>query len=132
MCIRDSGYAAEALASAGDWAGAGRQVDEAMRCADAIGEREYLPQLLVLDARIADALGESKRAGESLRHAVAEARAQEAPWLEMIALAAVCVGKDATTRHRQALRLVLEKVAGGRDTPPVARALALLEGIRGP
>ena len=125
------GYAADALASAGDWAGARQQLDEAMQCAEVIGEQEYRPQLLVLDARIANALGESKRAGESIRRAIAEARAQEAPWLEMIALSAVCERKDATTRHRQALRLVLEKVAGGRDTAPVARALALLEGIRG-
>lgn len=125
------GYAAEALASAGDWAGARQQLDEAMQCADAIGEREYLPQLLVLDARIAYALGECGRAGESIRQAIAEARAQEAPWLEMIALAAACERIDATTADREALRLVLEKIAGGRDTPPVASALALLAGMRG-
>ena len=125
------GYAAEALARAGDWAWARQQLDEAMQCADAIGERQCLPQLLVLDARIAYALGESKRAGEAIRQAIDEARAQEAPWLEMIALSAVCERKDATTRHRQALRLALEKIAGGRDTPPVARALALLDGMRG-
>ncbi|MBK7767126.1 MAG: hypothetical protein IPI44_14110 [Sulfuritalea sp.] len=125
------GYAAEALARAGDWAGARQQLDEAMQCADAIGERQCLPQLLVLDARIAYALGESKRAGEAIRQAIDEARAQEAPWLEMIALSAVCERKDATKRHREALRLVLERVTGGRDTPPVARVLALLEGMRG-
>ena len=125
------GYAAEALARAGDWAGARQQLDEAMQCADAIGERQCLPQLLVRDARIAYALGESKRAGEAIRQAIDEARAQEAPWLEMIALSAVCERKDATKRHREALRLVLERVTGGRDTPPVARVLALLEGMRG-
>ena len=123
------GYAAEALASAGDWAAARHELEAAMQCADAIGEREYLPQLFVLDARIANALGESKRASESIRHAIAEARAQEAPWLEMIALSAACERKDATTRDREALRTVLVKVVGGRDTPPVARALGLLEGI---
>jgi DNA-binding winged helix-turn-helix (wHTH) protein/tetratricopeptide (TPR) repeat protein len=125
------GYAAEALANAGDWAVARQQLDEAMHCANAIGEREYLPQLLALDARIAYALGESKRAGESIRQAIAEARAQEAPWLEMIALSAACERQDASVRHREALRLILERVTGGRDTPPVARALALLEGLRG-
>ena len=72
------GYAAEALARAGDWIAARRELDEAMQCADAIGEREYLTQLLLLDARIADALGEPDRARESMRQAVAEARAQEA------------------------------------------------------
>jgi tetratricopeptide (TPR) repeat protein len=124
-------YAAEALASTGDWAGARRELDEAMQCADATGERDYLPQLLVLKARIEDALGERKRASESLRQAIAEARSQEAPWLEMIALSALCERKGATALHREELRLVLEKVAGGRDTAPVARALAVLEGKRG-
>ena len=124
-------YAAEALANAGDWAGARRALDEAMQCADAIGEREYLPQLLVLKARIEDALGERKRASESIRHAIAEARAQEAPWLEMIVLSAACERKGAATRDREALRLVLDRVVGGRDTPPVLRALALHEGARG-
>ena len=125
------GYAAEALANAGEWVAARQELDAAMQCADAIGEREYLPQLLVLKARIEDALGERKRASESLRQAIAEARAQEAPWLEMIALSALCERKGAATRDREALCLVLERVAGGRDTPPVARALALLEGMRG-
>jgi len=125
------GYAAEALANAGDWVGARQELDEAMQCADAIGERDYLPQLLVLDAHIANGLGESKRANESIQQAIAEARAQEAPWLEMIALSAACERKGATTRQREALRLVLETVTGGRDTPPVLRALALLEGKRG-
>jgi tetratricopeptide (TPR) repeat protein len=124
------GYAAEALARAGDWAGARQELDAAMQCADATGERDYLPQLLVLDARIADALGEGKRAGESIQQAIAEARAQEAPWLEMIALSAACGRKGATARQREALRLVLESVTGGRDTAPVASALALLEGKR--
>jgi len=124
-------YAAEALASAGDWAGARKELQEAMQCADAKSERGYLPQWLVLDARIANALGESKRASESIRQAIAEARAQEAPWDEMIALTALCERKGGTTRQREELRLVLEKVVGGRDTAPVARALALLEGMRG-
>ena len=57
------GYAAEALANAGDWAGARQELEAAMQCADAIGEREYLPQLLVLEARIADALGEREAGG---------------------------------------------------------------------
>ena len=58
-------YAAEALGNAGDWAAARQQLEAAMQCADAIGEREYLPQLLVLKARIEDALGE-REAGERI------------------------------------------------------------------
>lgn len=120
------GYAAEALARAGDWVAARRELEEAMQCASAIGEREYLSQLLLLDARIADALGEPDRARESMRQAIAEARAQEALWLEPIALSALCERDDATAEDLQALRLVVDQLTEGLDTAPVARARALL------
>jgi len=120
------GYAVEALTRAGEWAAARRQLEEAVQCAEAIGERHWLPQLLLLDARIADALGEAKRANQSIRAAVAEARAQEAPWLEMLALTALCERKDASPRDRESLRRVLEKITGGDEAPAVARARALL------
>jgi hypothetical protein len=55
------GYAAEALARAGDWVAARRELEEAMQCASAIGGREYLTQLLLLE-RIADALVTGPRA----------------------------------------------------------------------
>jgi tetratricopeptide (TPR) repeat protein len=123
-------YGAEALALAGDWVAARRELAEAMRCADAIGERQYRTQLLLLDARIADALGEPDRARESIRQAIAEARAQEAVWLELIALSALCERKDATARDSAALRRVVDRLTEGLDTPPVARARALLEARR--
>lgn len=119
------GYAAEALAEARDWARAREELDAAMRCAEEIGERQYLPQLLLLDARIADGLGKPKRAAEAVRQAVAEAHAQQAPWLEMIALSAVCEREDATAADRASLRRVLQGIES-RDTKPVARAVALL------
>src|SRR6185295_17300304 len=84
------GYAAEALMLAGDWTAARRQVDDAMQCVDATGERKYLPQLLLLDGRIANMLGEPDRARQSMRQAVAEAQAQEALWLQLIAGSALC------------------------------------------
>jgi len=124
------GYAAEALARAGDWVAARRELDEAMQCASAIGGREYLPQLLLLDARIADGLGEPDRAREAIWQAIAEARTQEAPWLEMIALSALCERKNATAKDFAALRHVLDRLTEGLDTPPAARARALLEAPR--
>jgi DNA-binding winged helix-turn-helix (wHTH) protein/tetratricopeptide (TPR) repeat protein len=120
------GYAAEALARAGDWVAARRELEEAMQCGSATGGREYLTQLLLLDARIADALGEPDRARESMRQAIAEARAQEAVWLELNALSALCERKDATDRDFAALRHVVDRLTEGLDTPPVARARALL------
>ena len=124
------GYAAEALVRAGDWPAARKQLDEAMERASAIGEREYLPRLLLLDARIADALGERDRAREAVRQAIAEARSQEAPWLEMIALSALCERDDATAEDFAALRHVVDQLTEGLDTPPVARARALLAARR--
>jgi tetratricopeptide (TPR) repeat protein len=123
------GYAAEALALGGEWTGAQHEIEEAMQCAQSIGDRVYLPQLFLLEGRIADALGEQKRATESIRRAVAEARAQEAPWLEMIALSAVCDRKDATAEDARALRRALEQV-DGPDIGPVKSAQAVLAGSR--
>ena len=123
-------YGAEALALAGDWVAARRELAEAMRCADAIGERQYRTQLLLLDARIADGLGEPDRARESIRQAIAEARAQEALWLERAALSALCERKDATAKDFAALRHVVDRLTEGLDAPPVARARALLEARR--
>jgi tetratricopeptide (TPR) repeat protein len=121
------GYAAEALARAGDWTAARRDLDAAMQCAEATGEGKYRTQLLVLDGRIAQALGEPDRARESLRQAVAEACAREAPWLELLALSALCERLDASAEDRAALRQVLDRMTEGLDTPPVAKARALLE-----
>ena len=45
------GYAAEALLLAGDVEGAQAQLEEALQIADELGERVYLPQLLLLEAR---------------------------------------------------------------------------------
>jgi len=121
------GYAAEALARAGDWTAAQRELDEAMQCAEATGEGKYRTQLLLLKGRIADALGQPQRARESMEQAVAEARAREAPWLELIALSALCEREVATTHDLAALRHVVEQLTEGLDTAPVARARALLE-----
>jgi hypothetical protein len=123
-------YGAEALALAGDWAAARREVAEAMQSADAIGERQDLTQLLLLDARIADGLGDADRARESIRQAIAEARAQEAPWFELAALSARCERPDATAKDFAALASVVERLTEGLDTAQVARARELLKRRR--
>jgi len=120
------GYAAEALVLAGDWSAARQQLDEAMQMADTLGERVYLPQLLLLEARIADARREPARAREWIRQALAEAHAQEARWLELTALLALCAREDATAEDLQALASLIDQLTEGLDTAPVARARALL------
>ncbi len=54
------------------------------------GERVYLPQLLLTEAAIARARGRAAAAEASIRRALQEARAQEAPWHELVALVELC------------------------------------------
>jgi tetratricopeptide (TPR) repeat protein len=124
-------YGAEALADSGDWLAARRELDEAMRCADAIGERQNRTQLLLLDARIADGLGDADRACESIRQAIAEAHAQEAPWFELAALSARCERADASAEDFAALAQVVERLPEGRDTAQVESARGLIKRRRG-
>jgi DNA-binding winged helix-turn-helix (wHTH) protein len=124
------GYAAEALARAGDWSAARKELEEAWQCTNAIGERQYLVPLLLLDARISDALDEPARARESTLQAVAEARAQEALWFQVSALSALCEREDRTAEDVASLRLVVDQFTEGLDTAPVERARALLKEIR--
>ena len=79
----------------------------------------------MLDALISDALGEAKRSRESIRKAIAEARNQEAPWLELAALSAMCERGDATQADFEALGSVVDRLTEGLDTAPVARAREL-------
>jgi DNA-binding winged helix-turn-helix (wHTH) protein len=120
------GHATEALVRAGDWLAARQQLDEAMQLADSTGERRCLTQLLLLDARIADALGEPARARESVRQAIAEAIAQEALWPQLIATTALCERADASDEDARSLGSLLDRITEGLDTAPVARARALL------
>ena len=82
------GYAAEALLLAGDLDGAEKELAEALRMAQKLGERVYLVQLHLLEAAVARARGKASAARAAARRALAEAQAQEAPWLEQQALAA--------------------------------------------
>ena len=83
-------------------------------------------ELLLLDARIAEALGEPARARESVRQAIAEAGAQEALWPQLIATTALCERTDASEEDARSLSLLLDRLTEGLDTAPVARARALL------
>jgi hypothetical protein len=69
---------------------------------NSLGERVYLPQLLLIEAAIAEARGDLASAYESMRRAVTEARMQEAPWLELMALRELCAHDDASDDERRA------------------------------
>ena len=80
------GYAAEALVLQGDFDGAEEQLEQALAIVSRYGERIYLPQLLLIQGAVARARGQLAAADASIRRALEESRAQEAPWLELLAL----------------------------------------------
>ena len=119
------GYAAEALLLAGELEAAQRQVDEALQVSKALDEHVYLPQLFLTEAGIARARGDSTTARASVRRAVAEALAQEAPWFELMALLELCE-HDGAAKDRQALAALVDQLPEAAHTTAVTRARALL------
>lgn len=118
------GYAVEALLLAGDVDGAEVQLRQALQAVEELGERMYLPQLLMQQAVIARARGQ---AGEgALRQAIAEALAQGAPWLELQARVALCREAGATAADRAALAALVEALPEMAGTEAVSEARALL------
>jgi tetratricopeptide (TPR) repeat protein len=120
------GYATEALVLAGDLDRAQKQLEEALHVADELGERVYLPQLYLLEAAIARARGERTTAQASVRRAIAETRAQQAPWLELMALIDLCENDHATPEDRSALAALIDQLPEASDTTAVAKARALI------
>ena len=66
-------------------------------------------------------------ADASVRRAIAEARAQEAPWLELMALIELCDHDGATAKDRRALAALVDQLPEALDTPAVGKARALLD-----
>ncbi len=123
------GYAAEALLLAGDVDGAQAKLQEALQIADELAERVYLPQLLLLEAATARAGGRTDDAAASARRAVEEAREQEAPWVELLALADLCEHHGATAEDDAfslaALAALAERLPEAADTDAARRARSL-------
>jgi ATP/maltotriose-dependent transcriptional regulator MalT len=124
------GYAAEALLLDGDVEAARAEVREAMAIADELGERVYLPQLLLLEAAIARARGAADAGSGSVRRAIEEARTQQAPWLVLLALVDLCAHHDAATEERDALAMLVDQLPEAADTEPVTRARLLLQASK--
>ena len=120
------GYATEALVLAGDIDGAQTQLVEALHVADKLGERVYLPQLYLMEAAIARARGERKAAEASVWRAITEARVQQAPWLELMALIELCERDRANPEDRSALAALIDQLPEAGDTAAVAKARSLI------
>jgi tetratricopeptide (TPR) repeat protein len=123
-------YAAETLVLQGDPDGAEQQLEQAFQIVSRYGERIYLPQLLLLQGAVARARGQAAAADASVRRAVEESRAQEAPWLEMLALTGLCASSTAKSGDRRALGVLVAELGEASDTPAHARAKAVLESAR--
>jgi len=121
------GYATEALVLVGDLDGAQKELTEALHIAEKLGERVYLPQLFAMQADIARTGGDRAGADAAIRRAIAEAGAQEAPWLELMVLTELCDRHSATAKDRRALAALVERVPESRNTAAVTKARALLD-----
>lgn len=126
------GYAAEALLLAGDVEGAQAQLQEALQIADELDEGVYLPQLLLLQAAIARAQGRPGAGAAYVRRAVDVGRAQQAPWLELLALLDLCEHHDATAEEGHTLAALVGRLPEAADTDPVRRAAAFVATARRP
>ncbi|WP_347907197.1 AAA family ATPase [Pseudomonas grandcourensis] len=124
------GYAAEALLLAGDCNCAQVELQEALRVGEELGERVYLPQLLLLEAAIARAQGRPDAGSVAVRRAVEEARAQEAPWLELLALVELCEHHDAMAEDHQALATLVDQLPETDGTELVKRARSLIQAAK--
>jgi hypothetical protein len=80
----------------------------------------------MIEGAIARARGESDTANVSLRRAIAETRAQEARWLELLALIELFERGSPTADDRQALAALVDELRDASDTAAVAKARALL------
>jgi len=123
------GYAVQALLLAGDVDAAQAQLQEALQLADELAERVYLPQLWLLEAAIARAQGRAEAGTASARRAIDEARAQDASWLELLALVDLSEHHDASTLERSALAALVDRLPEAGDTWHVRRARAILQPV---
>ncbi len=121
------GYAVEALLLGGDADAAQAELEEALQIADELGERVYLPQLLLLEAAIARARGRADAGAASVQRALEEARTQEAPRLELLALVDLCEHDLASAEDRHALHALVDRLPEAAATQPGMKARALLD-----
>jgi len=120
------GYAAEALVRAARWREAQAQLDQAFALADRMGERIFLPDLLLLRSRIELGTARSAAANASMVAAWREAASQGAKLLELSALVALAEAKTLQADQRDALATARAAITGDPGMPLLVRAAAAL------
>ncbi|WP_157271605.1 ATP-binding protein [Azohydromonas aeria] len=130
------GAAADAAALCGRWDDAQARLDEALALARRVGDRILLPDLRLLQARIAHGCGNGAAALASLREALLEARAQQAGWSELAALVGLCASGAAQSQEIEMLAQLRARCAEGADTVLMQRVNEVLGALaarrRGP
>jgi adenylate cyclase len=112
------------------------ELDEALRCAEQTGMRQYEPEMHRLKGEFLLALGPEKSAdGEGcFRQAIAIARRQGATALELravMSLSRLHVRQGRTAEARQMLAGCYGQFTEGFDTPDLREAQALLQAVSG-
>jgi hypothetical protein len=123
------GMAADALLLDGDWQAAQTQVDEGFALANRIDERVGLPNLNLLQGRIALARGDHGTAITSMRQALAIARSQTATFYELKSLVAICGLQEATSTDHAELKQTYANLQEGLDLPTAKRAAEMVAGF---
>jgi len=119
-------YAADALIAAGDFDGAQAQLDEALVLVERHDERICLPQLRLIEAAIARHRGDVARADGAIRGAIEEARAQGAPWLELLASVNLVEHGAPNADELASLATLIERLDEARETSLAIQARTLL------
>jgi tetratricopeptide (TPR) repeat protein len=121
------GHLADATLAAEGWLAAKTHLDQALELAQRNGERLFLPDLLLVQGTIALGQRHPAAARRSMHAALQEARGQEALWLEVSSLLALCELDDAPAEDIAALMQARGRVREGIDTALIARTDALLQ-----
>ena len=120
------GYATEALLAAGDHEAARAQLREAFAAADEIGEDVYRLQLWLLGAAIDRAQGRRAAGEVSAQRVIEQARAQESPWIELLARIELAAQRALDASERRDLDALVRGLPEAEDAPAFAQARRLL------
>lgn len=105
------------------------ELSEALALANRMGERIWLPDLWLLEVRVAQGLGDLDAADAALRRSLREAQRQQAGWLVLVSLVALCESAGAHADDWDALRLACASQKQGLDCALAPRADDLLGRI---
>lgn len=125
-CTETLAYAAEALILAQRWAEAQATLDQAHAIAERFGERLYMTELRLLQARLAAGQGDASGERRAIEQALDESRSTGALGAELRAAVALAERAERTDQDLALLRALLARISEGVDVPLYRRARTLL------